>query len=38
LEDGWFGMKSKDPTDEAKNDYILLKLKNYIDPKNPGKS
>lgn len=38
LTDGWFGMKSQVPDEEAKNQYLLLKLKKYIDPKVPFKS
>jgi len=38
LTDGWYGMKQQDQDEEAKNQYLLMKLKKYIDPKQTLKS
>jgi|APCry1669189034_1035192.scaffolds.fasta_scaffold732982_1 hypothetical protein len=31
-------MKQVEATEEAKNNYLIMQLKKYIDPKNPSKS
>ncbi|CAK85109.1 unnamed protein product (macronuclear) [Paramecium tetraurelia] len=38
LTEGWFGMKSQDQDETMKQEFLILKLKKYLDPKQPVKS
>ncbi|CAD8139510.1 unnamed protein product [Paramecium octaurelia] len=38
LTEGWFGMKSQDQDETMKQEFLIMKLKKYLDPKQPVKS